>query len=109
MAKRKASQPPGASIGSMFKNPPGDHAGRLIEAAGLKGRRVGGAMISAIHANFFVNVSGDARADDVRALIDLAHDAVLARSGVDLAREVELNGHRPNHNETTIFCYGSIA
>ena len=55
-AKRRSSQPPGASMGSMFKNPPGDYAGRLIEAAGLKGTRVGGAEISTIHANFFVNL-----------------------------------------------------
>jgi UDP-N-acetylmuramate dehydrogenase len=90
-AKRKASQPPGASLGSMFKNPPGDYAGRLIEACGLKGRRHGGAMISDKHANFFVNVD-EARAADVRVLIDLAHDSVLERFGVDLELEVELVG-----------------
>jgi UDP-N-acetylmuramate dehydrogenase len=92
IAKRKASQPPGASIGSMFKNPDGDHAGRLIEAAGLKGRRIGGATISDKHANFFVNASGDAKASDVKALIDLAHDEVLRQFGVDLELEVELVG-----------------
>jgi UDP-N-acetylmuramate dehydrogenase len=92
IAKRKATQPPGASIGSMFKNPEGDYAGRLIEACGLKGKRIGGAMISDKHANFFVNVSGDARASDVKALIDLAHDAVLERFGVDLELEIELVG-----------------
>lgn len=92
IAKRKATQPPGASIGSMFKNPEGDFAGRLIEACGLKGKRIGGAMISDKHANFFVNVSGDARASDVKALIDLAHDAVLRRFGVNLALEIELVG-----------------
>ncbi|MCS6848003.1 MAG: UDP-N-acetylmuramate dehydrogenase [Anaerolineae bacterium] len=91
-AKRKATQPPGASIGSMFKNPEGDYAGRLIEACGLKGKRIGGAMISDKHANFFVNVSGDAQASDVKALIDLAHDAVLQRFGVDLELEIELVG-----------------
>jgi UDP-N-acetylmuramate dehydrogenase len=90
-SKRKASQPPGASIGSMFKNPPNDFAGRLIEAAGLKGRMIGGAMISDKHANFFVNM-GDATANDVKALIDLAHDAVLREFGIDLALEVELVG-----------------
>ncbi len=92
VARRKATQPPGASIGSMFKNPEGDYAGRLIEACGLKGKRIGGAMISDKHANFFVNASGDARASDVKALIDLAHDEVLKRFGVDLELEIELVG-----------------
>jgi UDP-N-acetylmuramate dehydrogenase len=55
VAYRQRTQPPGASMGSMFKNPPGDYAGRLIEAAGLKGTRIGHAGISPIHANFFIN------------------------------------------------------
>jgi len=88
---RKRTQPPGATIGSMFKNPPGDYAGRLIEAAGLKGRRIGGAEISAIHANFFLNLGG-ATAGDVKALADLARGEVKAQSGVDLELEVELVG-----------------
>ncbi|MCX7939572.1 MAG: UDP-N-acetylmuramate dehydrogenase [Thermoflexales bacterium] len=92
VAYRKATQPPGASIGSMFKNPPGDYAGRLIEACGLKGKRIGGAMISEKHANFFVNASGDAKARDVKALIDLARRAVFERFGVLLELEVELIG-----------------
>ncbi len=92
IARRKATQPPGATIGSMFKNPEGDYAGRLIEACGLKGRMIGGAMISDKHANFFANASGDAKASDVKALIDLAHDEVLNRFGVDLELEVELLG-----------------
>ncbi len=91
-ARRHASQPPGASIGSMFKNPPNDFAGRLIEAAGLKGVMRGGAMISPIHANFFVNASGSASAADVKALLDLAHDTVLKRFGVSLELEIELLG-----------------
>ncbi len=91
VAQRKKTQPPGASIGSMFKNPPGDYAGRLIEAAGLKGKRIGNAEISTLHANFFVNL-GEARASDVFALIHLAHDAVKAKFGVDLELEVELVG-----------------
>jgi len=88
---RKQTQPPGASIGSMFKNPPGDFAGRLIEAAGLKGARIGGAEISRVHANFFVNLGG-ARATDVLALIRLAHGEVLRQSKVSLELEVELVG-----------------
>jgi UDP-N-acetylmuramate dehydrogenase len=90
-AHRKRTQPPGASMGSMFKNPPGDYAGRLIEAAGLKGRRLGQAEISNLHGNFFVN-RGEARAAEVRALIQLAHDTVQTQFGVDLELEVELVG-----------------
>ncbi len=89
--KRKRTQPPGASMGSMFKNPPGDHAGRLIEAAGLKGARVGQAEISPVHANFFVNV-GRASAQDVYALIGMARDKVKAEFGVELELEIELVG-----------------
>jgi len=92
VAKRKASQPPGATIGSMFKNPTGDYAGRLIEACGLKGRQIGGAMISPMHANFFVNANAEAKAADFKALIDLAHDEVMRQFGVDLELEVELVG-----------------
>ncbi len=92
IAFRKAKQPPGASIGSMFKNPPGDYAGRLIEACGLKGTRIGGAMISDKHANFFVNASGNAKASDVKALIDLAQRAVFEQFGILLELEVELIG-----------------
>jgi UDP-N-acetylmuramate dehydrogenase len=88
---RKATQPPGASLGSMFKNPPGDYAGRLIEAARLKGERRGQAEISRVHANFFVN-HGGASAADVLALIALARDTVRAQSGVTLELEVELVG-----------------
>jgi UDP-N-acetylmuramate dehydrogenase len=89
--KRKRTQPPGASIGSMFKNPPGDYAGRLIEAAGLKGARSGDAEISTVHANFFVNTGG-ASAKDVYSLICLARDKVKARFEVDLDLEIELVG-----------------
>lgn len=90
-AYRKRSQPPGATLGSMFKNPPGDFAGRLIEAAGLKGRRIGGAEISTVHANFFLN-TGDATSSDVKALIDLAREEVMKGFGVALELEVELLG-----------------
>lgn len=91
VARRKATQPPGASLGSMFKNPSGDYAGRLIEAAGLKGTKIGGAQISPVHANFFVN-TGNATATDVKMLIDLARERVKGRFGVELVLEVELIG-----------------
>ncbi len=91
VAHRKRTQPPGASLGSMFKNPPGDYAGRLIEAAGLKGKRLGQAQISPVHGNFFVNL-GDARAAEVWTLIHLAHATVKSKFGVDLELEVELVG-----------------
>jgi UDP-N-acetylmuramate dehydrogenase len=79
------------SCGSVFVNPPGDFAGRLIEAAGLKGRRVGGAEISDLHANFIVN-RGGASAADVLALIELAREQVRARTGVSLEPEVRIVG-----------------
>lgn len=91
VARRKATQPPGASMGSMFKNPPGDYAGRLIEAAGLKGARIGNVQISPVHGNFFVN-EGATSANDVRALIELAQGTVLQKFGVQLELEVELLG-----------------
>ena len=95
-AERKASQPYGIrSLGSVFKNPPDDRAGRLIEAAGLKGRRSGGAQISPKHANFIVNVD-HATAADVLNLVRVAHDAVHEQFGVDLEREIiVLGGEEP--------------
>lgn len=90
-AYRKRTQPPGASLGSMFKNPPGDYAGRLIEAAGLKGKRIGGVLISPVHANFMINL-GSGTAGDYLALIDLARQEVFARFGVRLELEIELIG-----------------
>ena len=89
--RRRSSQPPGASMGSMFKNPPADKAGRLLEAAGLKGKSVGNASISTQHANFFIN-NGQTRAEDMRALIELAQKAVLDQFGIKLELEVELIG-----------------
>ncbi len=89
--RRKAGQPPGASIGSMFKNPPGDYAGRLIEAAGLKGAQIGDAQISPVHANFFINL-GNATAADFAALIELACQTVKAKFNVELELEVEKVG-----------------
>jgi len=90
-AHRKRTQPPGASLGSMFKNPPGDYAGRLIEAAGLKGTRIGNAEISPLHANFFIN-HGHTKANDIYALIQLAQEIVFEKFGVHLELEIELVG-----------------
>ncbi|MBZ0288407.1 MAG: UDP-N-acetylmuramate dehydrogenase, partial [Anaerolineae bacterium] len=90
IAYRKQTQPPGASLGSVFKNPPGDFAGRLIEAAGLKGYRVGGVMVSPVHANFFV--SAGASAADYYALIQHVRAVVLQTSGLALELEIELVG-----------------
>jgi UDP-N-acetylmuramate dehydrogenase len=90
-AHRKATQPPGASMGSMFKNPPGDYAGRLIEDSGLKGSRIGNAEISPLHGNFFIN-HGTTRAEDIRALIELVMKTVKEKQGVDLELEIELVG-----------------
>jgi len=90
-AHRKATQPPGASMGSMFKNPNGDYAGRLIEAAGLKGTRIGNAEISPLHGNFFVN-HGATKAEDIRALIELVQKIVKEKSGMELELEIEFVG-----------------
>lgn len=90
-AHRKATQPPGASMGSMFKNPNGDYAGRLIEAAGLKGTRIGNAEISPLHGNFFIN-HDTTRAEDIRALIQLVMKTVKEKLGVELELEIELVG-----------------
>jgi UDP-N-acetylmuramate dehydrogenase len=90
-AQRRRTQPPGASMGSMFKNPPGDHAGRLIEQAGLKGTCIGGAEISTLHANFFICHAGT-RAADILALIELVQHRVADQFGIELSLEIELLG-----------------
>jgi len=90
-AHRKATQPPGASMGSMFKNPPGDYAGRLIESAGLKGARIGNAEVSPVHGNFFIN-HGNTKAEDVRALIQLVQKTVKEKEDVELELEIEVIG-----------------
>jgi UDP-N-acetylmuramate dehydrogenase len=91
-AKRAARQPRGVpNAGSIFKNPPGNFAGRLLDGAGLKGVRRGGAAFSEQHANFIVNL-GDACAADVRALIEMARGRVKEQSGVWLEPEVKLVG-----------------
>lgn len=91
LAIRRRNQPAGASMGSTFKNPEGDRAGRLIEAAGLKGYRIGNAQISPQHANFMINL-GDASAADVYQLIQLARRTVKDRFGVELVLEIQLFG-----------------
>jgi UDP-N-acetylmuramate dehydrogenase len=92
LEQRIASQPLGQpNAGSVFRNPPGDHAARLIEACDLKGHAIGGAMISGKHANFIVN-RGKATAADIEALIDLAADRVREKFSVELEREVRIIG-----------------
>ncbi|HEU5282744.1 MAG TPA: UDP-N-acetylmuramate dehydrogenase [Burkholderiales bacterium] len=92
LQRRIATQPlEQPNAGSVFRNPPGDYAARLIESCGLKGRSVGGAMVSPKHANFIVN-TGTASAADIEALIELVQQTVLARCGVLLEREVRIIG-----------------
>jgi UDP-N-acetylmuramate dehydrogenase len=96
---RRATQPSGYSLGSMFANPPGDAAGRLIEQAGLKGHRIGGAQISELHANFIVN-RGQATARDVIGLMRHIQDVIWNRKGIWLIPEVQLAGrHDPGTAE----------
>jgi UDP-N-acetylmuramate dehydrogenase len=93
LARRLATQPLALpNAGSVFRNPPGDHAARLIEAAGLKGREIGGARISEKHANFIVNPKGRARASDIEALIALARDTVKRRFAIELVPEIRIVG-----------------
>lgn len=89
--RRETKQPPGACTGSMFKNPTGEYAGRLIEEAGLKGSRIGDVEISQKHGNFFIN-NGDGTADDFMDLIRLTRETVASKFGVNLELEVELLG-----------------
>ncbi|MEA3412753.1 MAG: UDP-N-acetylmuramate dehydrogenase [Pseudomonadota bacterium] len=92
LARRGATQPTGLpSCGSVFRNPPGDHAARLIESAGLKGVCIGGACVSEKHANFIVNM-GEASAADIETLIRHVQAEVAARHGVDLLAEVRILG-----------------
>ena len=90
--RRKATQPLGSpSCGSVFRNPPGDYSARLIEAAGLKGYRIGGAEVSEKHANFIIN-RDDASAADIEALIDHVQRTVLREHGIALQHEVRIVG-----------------
>lgn len=92
LAKRKKSQPLNyPSAGSVFKNPPGDSAGRLIEMAGGKGLRVGDAQVSHKHANFFIN-RGGATAEDMLTLIEIVRSLVFEKYGIELSLEVQLVG-----------------
>ncbi len=93
LARRVASQPLDVpNAGSVFRNPPGDHAARLIEACGLKGESIGGAQVSTRHANFIVN-RGGASAADIEALVDRVQARVREQAGVELVREVRIVGN----------------
>jgi len=95
LARRIATQPlklPNA--GSVFRNPPGDHAARLIEAAGLKGAWLGGAQVSELHANFIVNPEGKAKASEIEMLMEKIQRLVSEKFGVQLVREVRIVGEK---------------
>jgi len=94
LARRNATQPTRQpNAGSVFRNPPGDYAARLIEAAGLKNHCIGGACVSDTHANFIVN-TGSASAADIEALIEKIEQQVKIEHGVELVREVKIIGAR---------------
>lgn len=102
LEKRVASQPlrwPNA--GSVFRNPPGDFAARLIEITGLKGLRIGGAEVSSKHANFIVNAEGTATAEDIETLITTVQARVAAATGVQLIQEVRIVGDAASNNVYT--------
>ncbi len=93
LAKRIATQPLSLpNAGSVFRNPPGDHAARLIESCGLKGFAIGHARVSEKHANFIVNPDGTAKAADIEALIGHVRETVKAQTGVGLEQEVRIIG-----------------
>lgn len=92
LERRKTTQPLGLpSCGSVFRNPPGDYSARLIEAAGLKGHRIGGAEVSEKHANFIINRE-NASAMDIEKLIEYVHQTVIDQHGIDLKHEVRIVG-----------------
>lgn len=92
LERRKSTQPLGLpSCGSVFRNPPGDYAARLIEAAGLKGHRIGGAEVSTKHANFIIN-RVDASASDIEKLIEHVRQTVFDVHGIRLKHEVRIVG-----------------
>ncbi len=93
LRRRIATQPLNLpNAGSVFRNPPGDHAARLIESCGLKGYAIGGARVSEKHANFIVNPDGAARAADIETIIAHVRSTVRERTGVDLIPEVQIIG-----------------
>ncbi|MBI3802320.1 MAG: UDP-N-acetylmuramate dehydrogenase [Nitrospirae bacterium] len=92
LKRRRETQPLAfPNVGSVFKNPPGDFAGRLVESVGLKGHQIGDAQISERHGNFIVNL-GQAKAGDVLALVELMQTRVKAQCGIDLALEAKVVG-----------------
>ncbi len=93
LAHRANTQPTSEyNCGSVFRNPPGNFAARLIESCGLKGRQLGGAVVSLKHANFIINQHGSASARDIESLIELVHDTVHKQTNIDLIREVHIIG-----------------
>ena len=99
LSRRIASQPLNEpNAGSVFRNPPGDHAARLIEACGLKGRRIGAAEVSLKHANFIVN-KGDATAKDIEKLITEVQETVKRKTGIELEREVQIVGEESGERQ----------
>ena len=95
LAKRAASQPTGEyNCGSVFRNPPGDYAARLIESCGLKGHRLGGAQVSTKHANFIINENATAKAEDISKLIELIKKSVHDKYGITLVQEVHMIGEK---------------
>jgi UDP-N-acetylmuramate dehydrogenase len=92
LTRRINSQPLSLpNAGSVFRNPPGDHAARLIESCGLKGFFIGGAMVSPKHANFIIN-TGDATAADIEAVIMAVRNTVKEKAGIELEQEVRIIG-----------------
>ncbi len=95
LERRTNTQPTSEfNCGSVFRNPPGDYAARLIESCGLKGFRIGHAVVSEKHANFIINEEGKASADEIEALIEHVHNTVLKEKGIHLIREVHFLGER---------------
>ena len=93
LAQRTQTQPTGDySCGSVFRNPKGDHAARLIESCGLKGKRYGYAQVSSKHANFIINEQGRASAKEIESLIYLVQNTVYERTGIELVCEVHIMG-----------------
>ncbi|KTD33187.1 UDP-N-acetylenolpyruvoylglucosamine reductase [Legionella nautarum] len=93
LAHRAETQPTSEyNCGSVFRNPPGNFAARLIESCGLKGKQLGGAVVSTKHANFIINQQGGASASDIESLIELVRDTVHQTTNIDLIREVHIIG-----------------